>query len=167
VCGGGVCVGGGGRAFYYTYITTGKDSPAREPSWSAIWLQKPSILRVCVREEDAGGREAGAHSTTPTYTTGKDSPAREPSWSAIWLQKPSILRVCVREEDAGGREAGAHSTTPTYTTGKDSPAREPSWSACVYYCSTYYKAVRVGGGGGQWRTCATRDYEPRPVGIRD
>ena len=22
---------------------------------------------------------------------------------------------------------------------------------CVYYCSTYYKAVRVGGGGKQWR----------------
>jgi hypothetical protein len=33
---------------------------------------------------------------------------------------------------------------------------------CVYYCSTYYKAVRVGGGG-WWRTCATRDDEPRPV----
>jgi len=62
-----------------------------------------------VREEDAGGREAGAQSTTPTYTAGKDSPAREPSWSAFWLQKPSILRVCVREEDAGGREAGAPS----------------------------------------------------------
>jgi len=30
--------------------TTGKDSPAREPSWSAFWLQKPSILRVCVRK---------------------------------------------------------------------------------------------------------------------
>jgi hypothetical protein len=28
--------------------TTGKESPAREPSWSAFWLQKPSILRVCV-----------------------------------------------------------------------------------------------------------------------
>jgi hypothetical protein len=27
---------------------------------SASWLQKPSILRACVREEDAGGREAGA-----------------------------------------------------------------------------------------------------------
>ena len=62
-----------------------------------------------MREEDAGGREAGVHSTTPTYTAGKDSPAREPSWSAFWLQKPSILRVCVREEDAGGREAGAPS----------------------------------------------------------
>jgi hypothetical protein len=37
---------------------------------------------------------------------------------------------------------------------------------CVYYCSTYYKAVRVGGGGEQWRTCATRDYEPRPVWTR-
>ena len=24
VCGGGVCVGGGGRAFYYTYIYSGK-----------------------------------------------------------------------------------------------------------------------------------------------
>ncbi len=33
---------------------------------------------------------------------------------------------------------------------------------CVYYCRTYYKAVR-GGGGGEWRTCAVRDDEPRPV----
>ena len=36
-------------------------------------------------------------------------------------------------------------------------------SVCVYYCSTYYKAVREEGGGGKWRTCATRDYEPRPM----
>jgi hypothetical protein len=68
-----------------------------------------------VREEDAGEREAGAHSTTPTYTVRRDGPAREPNWSAFWLQKPSILRACVREEDAGEREAGAHSTTPTVT----------------------------------------------------
>jgi hypothetical protein len=34
---------------------------------------------------------------------------------------------------------------------------------CVFsYCRTYYKAVRVGGGG-EWRTCAMRDDEPRPV----
>ena len=33
---------------------------------------------------------------------------------------------------------------------------------CVYYCSPYYKAVRVGEGG-WWRTCATRDDEPSPV----
>jgi hypothetical protein len=35
---------------------------------------------------------------------------------------------------------------------------------CVrfYYCRTYYKSVRVGGGG-EWRTCAMRDDEPRPV----
>jgi hypothetical protein len=31
---------------------------------------------------------------------------------------------------------------------------------CVYYCRTYYKAVRVGGGG-EWRTCAMRYDEPR------
>ena len=37
------------------------------------------------------------------------------------------------------------------------------WGVCVfYYCRTYYKAVRVGGGG-EWRTCAMRDDEPRPV----
>jgi hypothetical protein len=45
--------------------------------------------------------------------------------------------------------------------------RRPQYSTdasnvCIYYCSTYFKAVRVGGGG-QWRTCATRDAEPRPV----
>ena len=32
---------------------------------------------------------------------------------------------------------------------------------CVYYCSTYYKAVHVRRGG-EWGTCATRDDEPRP-----
>ena len=36
---------------------------------------------------------------------------------------------------------------------------------CVYYCTTFDKAVRVGGGG-EWRTCATRDDEPRPVWTR-
>jgi hypothetical protein len=72
-------------------------------------LQKPSFLRVCVREEDTGRREADTHSTTPTYTAGKESPAREQRWSAFWLQKPSILRVCVRGEDTGGREAGESS----------------------------------------------------------
>ncbi len=36
------------------------------------------------------------------------------------------------------------------------------YCVCVfYYCRTYYKAVRVGGGG-EWRTCAMRDDEPRP-----
>ena len=38
-----------------------------------------------------------------------------------------------------------------------------SLCVCVfYYCRTYYKAVRVGGGG-ESRTCAVRDDEPRPV----
>jgi hypothetical protein len=43
------------------------------------------------------------------------------------------------------------------------PLLEPSLHLCVFYfCRTYYKAVRVGGGG-EWRTCAMRDDEPRPV----
>jgi hypothetical protein len=41
---------------------------------------------------------------------------------------------------------------------KASPAGGHLLTLCVllcvfYYCSTYYKAVRVGGGG-EWRTCA-------------
>jgi len=40
-------------------------------------------------------------------------------------------------------------------------------TVCVfYYCRIYYKAVRVGGGG-EWRTCATRDDEPRPVWTKE
>ena len=53
--------------------TAEKDSPAREPSWSAFSLQKLSILRVCVREEDAGGREAGEHSPTRGRVAGAPS----------------------------------------------------------------------------------------------
>jgi hypothetical protein len=97
---------------------------------SAFWLQKPSILRACVREEDAGGREAVAHSTTPTYTVRRDSPAREPSWWAFWLQKPSILHACVREEDAGGREAGAREQSTSGVKVKFTR------DVCVYYCRT-------------------------------
>ncbi len=40
--------------------TVRRGGPARELSWSAFWLQKPSILRARVREEDAGVREEGA-----------------------------------------------------------------------------------------------------------
>jgi hypothetical protein len=37
---------------------------------------------------------------------------------------------------------------------------------CVfYYCRTYYKTVRVGGGG-EWRTCAMRDDENKAVCVR-
>ena len=46
--------------FRHTTYTVRRDCPAREPSWSVFWLQKPSVLRACVREEDTGGREAGA-----------------------------------------------------------------------------------------------------------
>ena len=35
---------------------------------------------------------------------------------------------------------------------------------CVYYCSTFDKAVRVEEGG-EWRTCATRDDEPSRCGL--
>ncbi len=42
MCGGGVCVGGGGRAFYYTYIYSGK----RE-SWEGA-----ELVGVLVADDD-------------------------------------------------------------------------------------------------------------------
>jgi hypothetical protein len=73
-----------------------------EVSGSAFWLQKPPILRACMREEDAGGREAGAPSA------GDD---------------PSFI-VSMREEDAGGREAGAPSAgdDPSFIVRADDPS---------------------------------------------
>ena len=57
-----MCRGRRTRILLHLHIQREKigDSPAREPSWSAFWLQKPSIRCACVRQEDAGGREAGA-----------------------------------------------------------------------------------------------------------
>jgi hypothetical protein len=137
--------------------------------------------------------EAVAYSTTPTYTTGNDSPAREPSWLAFWLQKPSILSVCVREEDVGGREEVVTSDLKMWlengradervSRGQASERavcvcelvsvekgtrRPPLLAVCV--CLLLQDLVQSclrGGGGGYWRTCATRDDEPRPVWTRD
>jgi hypothetical protein len=161
-------------------------------------LAAETIHPACMCEGGGhGGREAVAHSTTPTYTVRRDGPARELSWSAFWLQKPSILRACVREEDAGGREAGAPGTreepgtltqgapvfpgssrlgiepktpgwlvtpvlqvsstgflgiepkTPGWLvqdpTTRPIGTREEPGTVCVYYCRTYYNAVRGGG----------------------
>ena len=109
-----------------------------------LFLQKQKVGNVCVREEDEGEREAGAHSITPTYTTGKESPAREPSWSAFWLQKPSILRVCVREEDAGEREAGAPSDLkmPLETGRADERGQESERAVCVCEAVSVEKGAR-------------------------
>jgi hypothetical protein len=84
--------------------TVGRDSPARKPSWSAFWLQKPSILRACVREEDAGGREAGAHSATPTYTVRRDSPAREPMCVCVFITAGPSTKLFTW----GGGDMGGH-----------------------------------------------------------
>jgi hypothetical protein len=75
----------------------------------------------------------------------------------------------------GGGDMGGHvlrETTSRGLCGLGCPSRTGTHykavcvvfiTVCVfYYCRTYYKAVRVGGGG-EWRTGAMRDDEPRPV----
>ena len=80
----------------------------REPSWSAFWLQKPSILRVCVREE--GGQRAANMTWTNPPTRGTASLG----WLATLLTKILLgcreglgrIRVCrkgkIEDEFAGG-----------------------------------------------------------------
>jgi hypothetical protein len=62
---------------------------------------------LLITTEDAGGREAGAHSTTPTYTVRRDGPS-DPDWStasvvgsagvgaALLHQGPHRLRVALQ-----------------------------------------------------------------------
>jgi hypothetical protein len=71
----------------------------------------PSSLRACVREEDAGGREAGAHSTTPTYTVRRDGPARE---LVGVLVAETIHPACMCEGGGRGGERGGHAFYYTY-----------------------------------------------------
>jgi hypothetical protein len=108
--------------------TVGRDSPARKPSWSAFWLQKPSILRACVREEDAGGREAGAHSTTPTYTVRRDSPAREPMCVCVFITAGPSTKLFTWGGGGYGR---------TCATRDDEP--RPVWNrGCVEKAQFFY-----------------------------
>ena len=103
----------GCRNHTHTY-TAGKESPGREPSWLEIWLQKPSILRVCVREEDAGGREAGAPSDLKMQLENGRSHERV-SRGQIIEQTVSVF-VCICRE--GG--------TPSSAAGRRRvPARRP------------------------------------------
>jgi hypothetical protein len=34
---------------------------------------------------------------------------------------------------------------------------------CVFITAVPITKLLASGGGGEWRTCATRDYEPRPM----
>ena len=90
-----------------------------------------------------------------------------PAAQLVFLQQPCLLR---RGPSGLADLVGEFIAPP-----EDQPAGDVSdvtesrtrgartRSTCVfYYCRTYYKAVRVGGGG-EWRTCAMRDDEPRPV----
>jgi len=119
---------GGGRVFYYTYTYSKKKTVLR---WSRAGRHCGCRNHVCVREEDARGREAGAHSTTPTYFFFGDLFSF--IHAVIQLEKtvlrgsragrrcgcrkhPSCVYVLMCEGGGrGGREAGAHSTTPTET----------------------------------------------------
>jgi len=65
-----------------------------------------------VREEDAGGREEGAHSTTPTYTVRRDGPAREPLVGVLAAE--TIHPACMCEGGGRGGERGGRAFYYTY-----------------------------------------------------
>jgi hypothetical protein len=64
VCGGGVCVGGGGRAFYYTYIYNGKRQSCEGAELVGVldrcarvcFITAGPITKLCAwGEEESGG----------------------------------------------------------------------------------------------------------------
>ena len=57
----GVCVGGGGHAFNYTYTYSQTGRPCEVAELVGV-LVAETIHPACMCEEDAGGREAGAPS---------------------------------------------------------------------------------------------------------
>ena len=65
----GVCVGGGGRVFNYTYIYSQTGRPCEVAELVGV-LVAETILRACVREEDAGG-EGGARAIGPENAVGE------------------------------------------------------------------------------------------------
>jgi hypothetical protein len=67
-----------------------------------------------VREEGAGGREAVAHSTTPTYTTGKDSCTCEGAELVGVLVAETIHPACMCEGGGHGGEGGGRAFYYTY-----------------------------------------------------
>jgi hypothetical protein len=62
----------------------------------------------------------------------------------------------------GGRDPGAAATSRT---GKATDCRYKDYDGnlCVSITAVPITKLFARGGGGKWRTCATRDYEPRPM----
>ena len=75
---------------------------------------KPSILRACVREEDVGEREAGAHSTTPTYIYSGKRESCEGAELVNVLVAETIHSVCMCEGGGRGGERGGRAFYYTY-----------------------------------------------------
>ena len=82
--------GGGGAHSTTSTYTAGKDSPAREPSLSAFWLQKPSILRA---DERVSRGQASERAVCVCVAVSVEKGARRPP-----LPAPS----CARQEAAAG-----------------------------------------------------------------
>jgi hypothetical protein len=66
VCGGGVCVGGGGRAFYYTYIYNGERQSCEGAELVGV-LVAETILPACMGEGGGRGGEKGGRAFYYTY----------------------------------------------------------------------------------------------------
>jgi hypothetical protein len=66
VCGGGVCVGGGGRVFYYTYIYSGKRESCEGAELVGV-LVTETIHPACMCEGGGRGGEGGGRVFYYTY----------------------------------------------------------------------------------------------------
>jgi hypothetical protein len=70
VCGGGVCVAGGGRAFYYTYIYSGKRESCEGAELVGV-LVAETIHPACMCEGGGRGGEGRGRAIGPENAVGE------------------------------------------------------------------------------------------------
>ena len=125
----------------YHEIPTPKSKVQREHLCNRSCSNKHTLIHVCLRRLGVP--------PTPSLTEIEDHRACD-SDRHVTVNNIQVILVCGRPGDRGG------------CLGAKAQSAGPARPVCVYYYRTYDKAVR-GGGGGEWRTCAMRDDEPRPV----
>jgi hypothetical protein len=116
---------------------------------TAVLLQ--SCSRVC-------GGEGGGHSTSATRD---DAP--RPVWTSlpvcVFITAGPITKLFAW----WWGDIGGHVLRETTSRGLCGPVCPSRTTSCVFITAVPITKLFAGGGGGEWRTCATRDYEPRPV----
>ena len=107
----GVCVGGGGRAFYYTYIYSQKGRPCEVAELVGV-LVAETIHPACMCEGGGHGGEGGGRAFNYTYIYSQKGRPCEGAELVGVLVAETIHSACMCEGGGRGGEGGGHAMGP-------------------------------------------------------